>query len=649
MDKPIHDLIISATEINNHHGVGILLQRFFPDSSSLITIRSLTVYGGEETFGGGHHELKSANLTVPETEVKLAAILAAYKIRRILCVPYYREDFIHGVLAKKLTGAPMCTYIMDDQNIFSSNVPDYRVEDLLRASNLCFGISSELCAAYHHKYNHPFHLLPPVVEHTEALIPCYWQHDSNTPLKAAMIGNVWTDDRFQQLRTLLRESGLQIDWYGNGASASWLTGTPAEWEADGIHCLGYLPEDDLVASLASYPCVIVPSGSLDQYDDNIAFSRLSLPSRLIFLHTRTDTPVLLLGSEETAAGRFILNLGTGYCSAYRTDELRARLSRMLDANEHRKIRAAIRQWASYFVLPNGGEWLWTSLAKNSPLTANFYAAFQANPGNQTWLKEINPKQSKTVRAVPGRDDTLNDESMKAFAFLRKAHLPLFETQIPLSERLEETELTKLLGVMVGYLAKKKMSRGNHILTLGPTNPFLSNDPGSEIKVWRIRDTDEWTQGGFSAEADHFVSLTGMETYSRDTVEFDAIISSCWLDQVKVPEQLQRLAQFLTQRTRLGGFNLHAVTAVLHPDYFWTTPAHGHLLNHWKLKKWPDLDEMLASADLFVMNEVTYAKYWEPTSSKTYRDFGKPLGLSLFWRKPSVMLSSVVKSASALRN
>ena len=30
-----HDLIISATQINHHHGVGILLQRMFPRSACI--------------------------------------------------------------------------------------------------------------------------------------------------------------------------------------------------------------------------------------------------------------------------------------------------------------------------------------------------------------------------------------------------------------------------------------------------------------------------------------------------------------------------------------------------------------------------------------------------------------------------------------
>jgi hypothetical protein len=46
-----------------------------------------------------------------------------------------------------------------------------------------------------------------------------------------------------------------------------------------------------------------------------------------------------------------------------------------------------------------------------------------------------------------------------------------------------------------------------------------------------------------------------------------------------------------------------------------------------------LDDILTAPDLYYMNEAAYAKYWQPSSGKSYQDFGKPLGLVLFWRKP----------------
>ena len=628
-----HDLIVSAIEINQHHGVGILLQRFFPDSTSLVTLRSSTVYGGKESFGIGHHELRSVNLTVPEIEARLKAILAPYRIRRILCVPYYREDFIHGLLAHQLTGAPICTYLMDDQNVFSSHVPDHWVESLLRVSDLCLGISSEMCAAYQHKYHRKFHLLPPLVERAEPLVPCYWKSEPDTPLKVAMIGNVWTADRFMQLRKLLRSADLHVDWYGNGSAASWLPGTPEEWEADNIHCLGHLPEEDLVASLAAYPCILVPSGSLDQDDDNRSFSRLSLPSRLIFLHARTDTPVLLLGSRESAAGHFILNLGTGLCSTYQVEDLRRQLARLQDQTEHRKLRQAIRRWAPHFILPDGGQWLWESLARRAPLPAAFDAAFQRSADDAAWLQSVPHAQPKPDRPVPAADDQLSDEAMKGFAFLRTTHLPLLGTKGAAQSIAYDVEVTQFLERLTGYLLKKLLPLGGDLLVLGTHLPGWAGELPANTTVWRVRDIEEWRQKGFPPETSHLVSLSGKESFARPVAEFDVIISSTWLHQVMTPEALTQLSSYLTRHTRTGGINLHAVTAVLNPDYFWTYPAHAHLRAHWGLKDWPGMDELLTAPDLYCMKEETYAKCWQPSVGKSYQDFGKPLGLILFWRKP----------------
>ncbi|SDS27230.1 hypothetical protein [Opitutus sp. GAS368] len=633
MAHEYHDLIVSAIEINPHHGVGILLQRLFPDSTNLVTLRSFSVYGGEESFGIGHHELRSVNLTVAETEVRLKAILARYRIRRILCVPYYREDFIHGLLAHKLTQAPICTYLMDDQNVFSSHVPDHWVESLLRVSDLCLGISPEMCAAYQHKYDYAFHLLPPLVERSEPLVPCYWPPDASAPLKVAMIGNVWTANRFEQLRTLLRTADLHVDWYGNGSAASWLPGTPEDWEADNIHCLGHLPEDDLIASLASYPCILVPSGSLDQDDDNLSFSRLSLPSRLIFLHARTDTPVLLLGSGDSAAGHFILNLGTGLCSAYQAQDLRRQLARLQDRTEHLKLRQAIRHWAPHLILPNGGQWLWESLARRLPLPATFDAAFQRKADDTAWLRSVPPAQPKPDRPVPAAYERLSDDAMKAFAFLRSTHLPLLGPKGAAQPIADDVEITQFLEMLTGYLLKKLLPSGGDLLVLGSHIPGWVSELPANTAGWRIRDIAEWQQKGFAPEASHLVSLTGNESFPRPVANFDAIISTTWLHQVMTPEALAPLSSYLTRHTKTGGFNLHAVTAVLNPGYFWTYPAHAHLRAHWGLKDWPGMDEILTAPDLFCMNEETYARCWQPNTGKTYQDFGKPLGLFIFWRKP----------------
>ena len=94
-------------------------------------------------------------------------------------------------------------------------------------------------------------------------------------------------------------------------------------------------------------------------------------------------------------------------------------------------------------------------------------------------------------------------------------------------------------------------------------------------------------------------------------------------------QFERISKLVGQ---LCGINLHSVTAVLQPDYFWTYPAHAHLRAHWDLQDWPGMDEILSAPDLYCMSEEAYARCWQTNVRKSYQDFGKPLGLFLFWRK-----------------
>jgi hypothetical protein len=635
-DDEARDLLITAAETNHHHGVGILLQRFFGDSSPFVCLRTTSLYGGDEPFGSAHHELCSKHLTLPETEDHLKRILQLYRVRRILCVPYYREEFVHAVMAKRLTSAPLCTYLMDDQNIYAPHVPDHWVGDLLNASDLCLGISPEMCAAYRRKFGQAVHLLPPLIEKETPLIPCYWSPEPDEPLRAAMIGNVWTARRFDQLRGLLRLSGLHLDWYGNGPKATWLLGTPEEWEADNIRCMGFLSEEDLVAVLASYPFVLIPSGSLDADDDNPAFSRLSLPSRLLFLHASTDTPVMILGSEETAAGRFVTRLQTGLCSRYDRQDLQGQIGRLLDPRLNRALRDNIRRWSGSFVLPEAGEWLWRSLQAGRPEPAAFHAAFPPdNQGEASWLDAIKPARPRPLRPTPKQSDAFRDEHAVSFGYLRTSHLPILAAAGLNLPAVEELELSLFQSAVAHYVLQGALPKGGDVLFLGADIPANLQNLPPHFKLWRIASLEEWQNTGYAGDPRHVTGATASTAYPSTFPQFDAIISICWCGQLPADHHvLEGLSLYLEACTRPGGVNLHFFTAVLHPAFFWTGPAHDYLRKRFLAKAgWPDLDELLGDDDLFTMSRMAYDRYWKPSVGKPFEAFGKPLTLGLYWRIP----------------
>lgn len=632
---PLRDLLITAVEPNDRHGVGILLRRFFGDGRDFVCLRTTSLYGGEVTLGAFHHELCSRNLTLAETEDHLRAILSQYRVRRILCVPYYREDFIHGVVAQRLTGAPLCTYLMDDQNIFDPKVPDHWVADLLAASSLRLGISPEMCSAYQRKFGVNVHPLPPLVECTKPLIPAYGEPEQGTPTRAAMIGNVWTAARFLELRRLLRESGLRVDWYGPGSGASWLPGSPGEWEGDNLRCLGHLPEEDLAAALASYPFIIIPGGSLDGNDDNPAFSHLSLPSRLFFLHSRIDVPVLVLGSPETAAGRFVLRHGTGLVAAYETGALQCAARSLASPPEQNRLAANIRRLAPALTEEKAGEWIWRSLAAGQPQPARFLDLFKGWERDMpAALPRLATARPRPAHPAPAPGQSFRTEYASSFAFLRRGHHAAIAAAGLALPSLESIDPAGFSAAALNYILQGVLPTGGKVLHLGHSMPPALQALPAPHQLWSIRSLPAWMAAGYPGDPAHLVDLDG-NPHPAEFPQFDAIVSSSWCSELNEDHHvLEGLSLFLAGCTRPGGANAHFLTGVLHPTHFWSAPAHEYLrrrfLDH---ASWPDRHELLEADDVYFMSESTYNRSWKPQVRRAYPDFGKPLVLGLIWRAP----------------
>lgn len=369
------DLLFSHVEVSRLQGTGVLLMRFFPDARTFVTLRSHSLYQGKVDFGGVHFSLALPGLTECARRELVRRLLAPYRIRRILCVPYFAEDFMDALAAREITGAPLCTYVMDDQVLHARAVPPELAQRLFAASDLRLAISPEMIAEYTARFGCSFGLLPPIVTTRDDEVPNAWEASAGSPRHCAMVGNIWSARQFEQLRTFTRAAGLTVDWFGN-AKVPWLPQDHRALEADGIHCRGFLPEDQLAARLSGYPFVLLPSGTLDGTEDNEWLTRLSLPSRMVFILTKTFTPMLVLGSPKTAAARFVAQFGLGTSSNYDAGEAREKIEQITAPENRAQLLANARQLAPCFLLPDAGEWIWRSLASKQPEPTPFEHLYQ---------------------------------------------------------------------------------------------------------------------------------------------------------------------------------------------------------------------------------------------------------------------------------
>src|SRR5207244_12556504 len=136
--------------------------------------------------------------------------------------------------------------------------------EAIEKATVRFAISSDMRSAYEAKYGHRFWILPPTL--SPGVVPGRPRPKARG--RGALVGNVWGRDWLRALRSTVRESGLEVDWYSNAARGGWLDIDPERLSADGLHLLDPLPEPDLARRLRDYEFALLPSApQLDETDN----------------------------------------------------------------------------------------------------------------------------------------------------------------------------------------------------------------------------------------------------------------------------------------------------------------------------------------------------------------------------------------------
>lgn len=111
------DLLVTHNEVSERHGTGVLLRRLFLGGPPVASVRSVDLYGGEQDLGQPRLRLDLGDASWLEVMETVVGALGHLDVRRILCVPYGPSEVRIALAAREVFGVPMCTWVMDDQNI----------------------------------------------------------------------------------------------------------------------------------------------------------------------------------------------------------------------------------------------------------------------------------------------------------------------------------------------------------------------------------------------------------------------------------------------------------------------------------------------------------------------------------------------------
>ncbi len=415
----ISDIVVSHCEVNDRQGVGILLKRIFKEDSSILSLRSQNLYEGAQNFGAYNLCISHDNQILELAISKVQELVQLYNPKRILSVPYFKEDVLNTLALKEIYDIPLCTYLMDDQNIYAHNIPDDLMKALLDKSDLCLGISKELCSAYEEKYGKPFWFLPPVVDSHLILQEISFPLEEN-PRSAhgVLIGNIWSQNWLDNLRKVNRKTGHKIHWYG-AQNREWIQFDESELKEDGIVFKGHYPEDELVQALRQAAYGIVLTGTCDGSSDRPELARLSLPSRLTYLLATAYIPIIVVGSSNTAVAKFVEEQRIGIvCDYSRKDFIKA-VKEISSPALQREVRYRAARLAQSLSADNIYDWIWRSLNNGKPINYRFeqLGAQLSDASAVITAIELNPKHGTgplVKRVVEGTPNVLSIRSMDIY-------------------------------------------------------------------------------------------------------------------------------------------------------------------------------------------------------------------------------------------
>ncbi len=367
------DAVVTVAEINERHGTGILLQTVLGPGDDVVAIRTRIVYGGEERFGRRRVLLNHQGRSRAGAYAATLAAVEGIEVRRILCVPFDADEAQTAIALHDAFDAPLVTSIMDDQNIHEHRIGDALMRELLEKSRLRLAISRELEAAYEAKFGLPVHYGPPLVP--ERLI----RADPGTAPAAALasrrgflVGNVWAVRWFDMLLEMIKNSGQELSWScPTGVRANGKVLSASELAKSGVQALGALPEREFVSALRAAPFVVVTSGTLDERDEHPAVSRLSLPSRIVFVLAVAQTPILVLGHPDTAAAQFVTRHGVGLVAPYEPLAYARAVEEILQPEAQHRMQSRAATLGVRFTAEGARDWLWGSLSCGRPVDGRF--------------------------------------------------------------------------------------------------------------------------------------------------------------------------------------------------------------------------------------------------------------------------------------
>jgi FkbM family methyltransferase len=397
LKSQVYDLVISPNEISFAHGTGVLLSRLLEKTDNILVARSSTYYGGSQNVKAKQaFVLPKGIVDRQDVFAEVVQWLRGYKIRSILCAPFFQTDVLIAIAAQSVTGAPMGLWVMDDNCLLNNGISRELMAEAIERASALFAISPELKQAYQTEFRKPFTILPPLVP--ETLIR---KKPSSTPAGSdlLMIGNIWSPSILDLFSKTVRTAGIKIDWHSSNPDL-WSHMISVETlEKRGVRVMQSGDPKELIELVVNARAIIIPSdpGTLAEGHE-AALGKMSIPTRMPFILATAGTPMIVVGRKGTASANFVNRFNVGRAVDYDAKAIKNAIEELAKPEEQLAIRQRSAKLASSFSfdgvykfvtdsIADGGRWPNETFESLFPHSGS-YSIYQDKPAPKQFAKDF---------------------------------------------------------------------------------------------------------------------------------------------------------------------------------------------------------------------------------------------------------------------
>uniref|UniRef100_I2Q7M3 Methylase involved in ubiquinone/menaquinone biosynthesis n=1 Tax=Desulfovibrio sp. U5L TaxID=596152 RepID=I2Q7M3_9BACT len=294
-----------------------------------------------------------------------------------------------------------------------------------------------------------------------------------------------------------------------------------------------------------------------------------------------------------------------------------------------------------------------AVALPSPLTGRWERQLRRFKSAQSDLPPPEPRWRHLLkRTVKGRQQAplfAPGFSWDAFTYARRSHMRVLAENYVVSATgapldIDYCDLKAYQDALVSAFIDQTLPPGSRILEVGGGHSRVLPLYQHTHECWNI---DKFEGAGNGATdipvVDYRLVLDYLGNSNPELPDdyFDLVFSISALEHV--PEEETVHANILKDIQRVlkpGGASLHLLD-IVRSNIDGSCWMHGIVpylfRNIETANTFVPLDQFQPAEDLYMLGKTLFDDLWKPTTKKDFEVFGAPSSLTVFWRKPSVML------------